>query len=104
MREMLFAMYKELEVTADEARKIADSIDNGKLIDNWWIDPHNPDSGCLIGLVSIIKNNRSYRTHMPDNYYDMSFSNKYVGIENYIADKSTHPEVAQWVREYAGSL
>lgn len=101
MRNMLFDMYKELEVTADEARKIADMIDSGKLISDWFI---KGDCGCLIGLVSIVKNNLLYRTHMPDAYYDISFSLRYDPLELYITDKNNHSIVAQWVREYAGSL
>lgn len=90
MKQMLFDLYNELEVTKSEALAIANMIDNGKLNLETYYDGGN--GCCWFGLISTAK--KYY--FMPDSYIALSFSDKYKDLENYEG-----PEAAQWVREYA---
>lgn len=94
MKQMLFDLYNELEVTKSEALAIACMIDNGKLDLGQYVTYEG--CGCWFGLASISKR---FTDRMPQYFYNLSLSNKYEVLEGYEG-----PEASQWVREYAEQL
>lgn len=92
MKQMLFGLYNELEVTKSESLAIADMIDNGNLI-KYYDNDDNKEQGCLIGLVDIIRNT-------PNEHLDMIMTD-YTPLELVLFHSPDHNEISQWVREYA---